>query len=103
MGSNMQRQAVPLLVRKLQLLEPVWKLKWRDSRSVILAEESGYVEYADSKRIIVKYDVDESAPETLVCFDDERRVEHSTKFSGINQETCFNQKPVVVTGQKLRR
>ena len=76
----------------------------RDSRSVILAEESGYVEYADSKRIIVKYDVDESAPETLVCFDDERRVEHLlTKFSGINQETCFNQKPVVVTGQKLKK
>ncbi|MEW6702568.1 MAG: DNA-directed RNA polymerase subunit beta, partial [Bacteroidota bacterium] len=51
-----------------------------------------------------KYDVDESAPETLVSFDDEKRVVHTlTKFSGTNQETCFNQKPVVVTGQRVKK
>ena len=44
------------------------------------------------------------APETLVSFDDERRVEHIlTKFNGTNQETCFNQKPIVVTGQRLKK
>lgn len=105
MGSNMQRQAVPLLVPQAPIVGTGMESKIaRDSRSVILAEDSGFVEYADSKKIIVKYDVDESAPETLVCFDDERRVEHLlTKFSGTNQETCFNQKPVVVTGQKLKK
>lgn len=105
MGSNMQRQAVPLLVPQAPIVGTGMESKIaRDSRSVILAEESGIVEYADSKKIIVKYDVDESAQETLVSFDDERRVEHLlTKFSGTNQETCFNQKPVVVTGQKLKK
>ena len=105
MGSNMQRQAVPLLVPQNPIVGTGMEAKIaRDSRSVIIAEDNGIVEYADSKKIIVKYDVDESAPETLVNFDDERRVEHIlTKFSGTNQETCFNQKPIVVTGQKLKK
>lgn len=105
MGSNMQRQAVPLLVPKAPIVGTGMEQKIaRDSRSIIVAEDSGIVEYADSKKIIVKYDVDESSPESLVSFDDERRVEFSlTKFSGTNQETCFTQKPVVVTGQKLKK
>jgi len=105
MGSNMQRQAVPLLVPQAPIVGTGMEQKIaRDSRSIIIAEDNGVVEYADSKRIIVKYDVDESAPETLVSFDDERRVEHIlTKFNGTNQETCFNQKPIVVTGQRLKK
>lgn len=105
MGSNMQRQAVPLLVPKAPIVGTGMEQKIaRDSRSIIVAEDSGIVEYADSKKIIVKYDVDENSPESLVSFDDERRVEFNlTKFSGTNQETCFTQKPVVVTGQKLKK
>jgi DNA-directed RNA polymerase subunit beta len=105
MGSNMQRQAVPLLVPKAPLVGTGMEQKIaRDSRSIVVAEDSGIVEYADSKKIIVKYDVDENSPEALVSFDDERRVEFSlTKFSGTNQETCFTQKPVVITGQKLKK
>ncbi|MFA7229549.1 MAG: DNA-directed RNA polymerase subunit beta, partial [Melioribacteraceae bacterium] len=105
MGSNMQRQAVPLLVPQNPIVGTGMEAKIaRDSRSVIIAEDNGVVDYSDSKKIIVKYDVDESSPETLVSFDDERRVEHVlTKFAGTNQETCFNQKPVVVTGQKVKK
>ncbi|MBI1938862.1 MAG: DNA-directed RNA polymerase subunit beta [Ignavibacteriales bacterium] len=105
MGSNMQRQAVPLLRPEAPLVGTGMEAKIaRDSRSIIVAEDSGVVEYSDSKKIIVKYDVDESSPESLVSFDDERRVEYRlTKFSGTNQETCFTQKPIVVTGQKLKK
>jgi len=105
MGSNMQRQAVPLLVPKAPIVGTGMEQKIaRDSRSIIVAEDSGVVEYADSRRIVVKYEVDENTSESLVSFDDERRVENSlTKFSGTNQETCFTQKPAVVTGQKIKK
>ncbi len=105
MGSNMQRQAVPLLVPEAPIVGTGMEYKIaRDSRSVILAEDNGVVEYADSKKIVVKYDVDESSPEALVNFDDERRITYTlTKFSGTNQETCFTQKPIVVTGQRLKK
>ncbi|MEW5842177.1 MAG: DNA-directed RNA polymerase subunit beta [Bacteroidota bacterium] len=105
MGSNMQRQAVPLLVPQAPIVGTGMEQKIaRDSRSIIAAIDNGVVEYSDSKKIIVKYDVDESAPETLVSFDDERRIEYSlTKFSGTNQETCFTQKPVVVSGQRVKK
>ena len=105
MGSNMQRQAVPLLVPQAPIVGTGMEQKIaRDSRSIVAAVDNGIVEYSDSKKIIVKYDVDESAPETLVSFDDERRIEYSlTKFSGTNQETCFTQKPVVVSGQRIKK
>ncbi len=105
MGSNMQRQAVPLLVPEAPIVGTGMEAKIaRDSRSIIVAEDNGVVEYSDSKKIIVRYDVDDSNPDTFVNFDDERIVEYSlTKFAGTNQETCFNQKPVVVTGQRLKK
>ncbi len=105
MGSNMQRQAVPLLGPKAPIVGTGMEQKIaRDSRSIITAEDNGVVEFVDSKIIIVKYDVDENSPEALVSFDDERRVEYQlTKFSGTNQETCFTQKPVVISGQKIKK
>lgn len=105
MGSNMQRQAVPLLVPEAPIVGTGMEYKIaRDSRSVLLAEDDGIVEYADAKRIIVKYDVDLDSNEALVSFDDEKRVEYQlTKFAGTNQETCFNQKPVVFTGQRVKK
>ncbi len=105
MGSNMQRQAVPLLVPKAPIVGTGMEQKIaRDSRSIIVAEDNGIVEYADSRRIVVKYEVDDSTAESLVSFDDERRVEYYlTKFSGTNQETCFTQKPAVISGQKVKK
>ncbi|MAT57970.1 MAG: DNA-directed RNA polymerase subunit beta [Ignavibacteriae bacterium] len=105
MGSNMQRQAVPLLVTQAPLVGTGMEYKIaRDSRTMILAEETGIVEFVDGRRIVVKYDVDENSPEAITSFDDERRVEYRlTKFGGTNQETCFNQKPVCKVGQKVKK
>ncbi len=105
MGSNMQRQAVPLLMPETPIVGTGMEYKIaRDSRSVMLAEDNGVVEYADSKKIVVKYEIDENSTDALINFDDERRVSYSlTKFSGTNQETCFTQKPIVVTGQKVKK
>ncbi|MEW6654433.1 MAG: DNA-directed RNA polymerase subunit beta, partial [Bacteroidota bacterium] len=78
MGSNMQRQAVPLMVPENPIVGTGMEAKIaRDSRAIIIAEDTGVVEYADAKRIIVKYDVDSDDPETLVSFNDERRVEYT--------------------------
>lgn len=105
MGSNMQRQAVPLLVPEAPLVGTGMEQKIaRDSRSILIAEENGIVEYSDARKIIVKYEIDSNSVEAQVGFDDERRVEYIlNKFLGTNQETCFNQKPIVVTGQKLKK
>jgi DNA-directed RNA polymerase subunit beta len=98
MGSNMQRQAVPLLKPEAPIVGTGMEVKVaRDSRSIIIAEDSGYIEYVDAKSIIVKYDVDPNSFEALTTFQDDRRVVYNlTKFSGTNQETCFNQKPRVI-------
>ena len=105
MGSNMQRQAVPLMVPENPIVGTGMESKLaRDSRAIKIAEDNGVVEFCDAKKIIVKYDVDESDPATLVSFNDERKVEYTlTKFAGTNQETCFTQKPIVVTGQRVKK
>lgn len=105
MGSNMQRQAVPLMVPENPIVGTGMESKLaRDSRAIKIAEDNGVVEFCDAKKIVVKYDVDESDPATLVSFNDERRVEYTlTKFAGTNQETCFTQKPIVVTGQRVKK
>ncbi len=105
MGSNMQRQAVPLMVSEAPLVGTGMEYKAaRDSKSMIVAEDDGIVEYADAKRILVKYKVDENSFESLTNFNDERKIEYQlTKFSGTNQETCFNQKVIVRTGDKIKK
>jgi len=105
MGSNMQRQAVPLLVPEAPLVGTGMEQKIaRDSRSIIVAEDNGIIEYADARRIVVKYEIDTDSTDALISFDDERRVEYIlNKFSGTNQETCFTQKPIVITGQKVKK
>src|SRR5690554_5117160 len=105
MGSNMQRQAVPLLTPSAPIVGTGMEAKAaRDSRTLILAEDDGVVEFVDSKKIVVKYKVDEKSFEYLTSFDDERRVTYNlTKFAGTNQETCFNQKPVVKMGQEVKK
>ena len=105
MGSNMQRQAVPLLQPQAPIVGTGMEMKVaHDSRSIILAEDTGIVESVDANTIIVKYEIDPKSDEAITNFDDERRVEYSLiKFTGTNQETCFNQKPVVKTGQKVKK
>ncbi len=103
MGSNMQRQAVPLMSPEKPIVGTGFERKLAyDSRSVLLAEDDGVVEFVDAKQITVKYNLDPRSFEAMTSFDDVRRITYQlTKFSGTNQETTINQKPVVRTGQKV--
>jgi len=105
MGSNMQRQAVPLLQPQAPIVGTGMEAKAaEDSRSIILAEDNGIVEFVDANTIGVKYNIDPNSDEAITNFDDERRVEYSLiKFTGTNQETCFNQKPIVKVGQQIKK
>jgi len=105
MGSNMQRQAVPLLRPETPIVGTgLEKRVAADSRAVIVAEDDGVVEYVDSNKIIVKYDVNPNSIEAITRFDDVKRVVYRlTKFHGTNQETCVNQRPLVKEGQKLTK
>jgi DNA-directed RNA polymerase subunit beta len=105
MGSNMQRQAVPLLKPKTPIVGTGMEGKAaRDSRSILVAENSGVIESVDSTKISVRYDVNPNSIEAITSFDDVRRVTYNLiKFHGTNQETCINQKPYVVEGQKIAK
>ena len=100
MGSNMMRQAVPLLQAEAPIvgtgLEPQVA---RDSRVLVNAKGKGVVEYVDANEIHIRYDVTEE--ERLLSFDDEVKVYNLTKFKKTNQNTCINLKPIVVKGDKV--
>ncbi len=103
MGSNMQRQAVPLLRPEAPIVGTGMERKLAsDSRSVIIAEDNGTIEYVDSDKITVRYDINPNSVDSLTTFDDVKRVPyHLAKFNGTNQETCVNQRPIVKEGQKV--
>ena len=105
MGSNMQRQAVPLLRPQAPIVGTGLEEKVaRDSRTLIVAERNGVVESVSADSILVQYDIDENSAEALVSFDDKRRVEYKlTKFLRTNQDTCINQRPIVHPGQRFKR
>jgi DNA-directed RNA polymerase subunit beta len=105
MGSNMQRQAVPLLNPESPIVGTGLEEKVaRDSRTLIVAERSGVVRSVTADSIIVEYDIEEDSPEALVSFDDKRNVEYKlTKFLRTNQDTSINQKPIVKSGQKVKK
>lgn len=100
MGSNMQRQAVPLLKPEAPIVGT--GLEGRvamDSRALILAEDNGTVEYVDAKKIKIRYDLSED--EMLINFDDAVKNYDLVKFRRTNQDTCINLKPLVFKGQKV--
>lgn len=105
MGSNMQRQAVPLLRPEAPIVGTGMEKKVAtDSKAVIIAEENGSVDYVDSTKIIVNYDINPHSIEALTTFIDKKSVTYTlTKFHGTNQETCVNQRPVVSQGQKISK
>ena len=105
MGSNMQRQAVPLLQPESPVVGTgLEETIARDSRTIIVAERNGSVESVDGNGIVVLYDIDENSNEAIISFDDKRRVEYKlTKFLRTNQDTCINQKPVVQEGQRFKK
>jgi len=105
MGSNMQRQAVPLLRPETPIVGTGLERKVAiDSRSVIVAEDSGVVELVDADQIVIKYDVNPNTIEAITGFGDTRRMVYKLiKFHGTNQETCINQRPIVHEGQRVQK
>jgi DNA-directed RNA polymerase subunit beta len=105
MGSNMQRQAVPLLRPQAPIVGTGLEQKIaRDSRTCVIAERNGVVENVSGERITVLYDIDEDNVEQLVSFEDKRRVEYRlVKFFRTNQDTGLNQKPIVIPGQRFKK
>ncbi len=105
MGSNMQRQSVPLLKPEAPIVGTGMEKKVaHDSRALLLAEDSGVIEYVDATKITVKYDINPNSFEALTSFNEIREVTYYlTKFHGTNQETCINQIPIVTQGQKIKK
>ncbi len=100
MGSNMQRQAVPLIRPENPIVGTGLEGKAaRDARVQILAEGEGVVEYVDGSEIHVRYDRNDA--ERLVSFEEDLKIYKLTKFIKTNQETCINQKPAVRKGQRV--
>ena len=96
MGSNMQRQAVPLLRARAPFVGTGMEfITARDSGAVVLARRGGMVDYVDSQRIVVRVE-GESIPEQST--DMGADIYNLTKFRRSNQNTCINQKPIVRVG-----
>ncbi len=102
MGSNMQRQAVPLLKPCAPIVGTgIEELIARDSRVLINAEGEGVVEYVDAQEIIIKYN--RSNNDKLVSFTGDSKSYGLTKFQKTNQGTCINLKPIVKLGDKVTK
>jgi DNA-directed RNA polymerase subunit beta len=102
MGSNMQRQAVPLLRPQAPIVGTGLERRAAlDSRALILAEGDGVIHYVDARKIVVKYDWDDN--QKLVSFTDEYITYTLTKFRRTNQDTCVNLKPLVLKGQRVKK
>ncbi|MBI1804895.1 MAG: DNA-directed RNA polymerase subunit beta [Ignavibacteria bacterium] len=105
MGSNMQRQAVPLLRPVAPIVGTGLEEKTaRDARTMIVAERNGVVEHVDSNSIVINYDYDETSTDALINFEEKKRVEYRLiKFFRTNQDTAINQRAVVKPGQRVKK
>lgn len=102
MGSNMQRQAVPLLRPESPIVGTGLEGRVaRDSRTLINAEGSGTVEYVDANEIRIRYERNEN--DVLVSFEGEVKSYPLIKFKKTNQSTCINLKPIVTKGQRVEK
>ena len=102
MGSNMMRQAVPLLKPEAPIVGTgLERQVAKDSRILINAEGRGVVEYVDADRIVIKYDRTDS--EDLVSFDSATKTYYLTKFRKTNQSTTITLKPNVKVGDVVEK
>jgi DNA-directed RNA polymerase subunit beta len=98
MGSNMQRQAVPLIKSEAPLVGTgMESVVARDSGVTIVADYDGVVVDVDSKRIVVRNNDSEAG-----SFEKAVSIYNCTKFVRSNQNTCFNHRPIVVKGEKVK-
>ena len=101
MGSNMQRQAGPLLRARAPFVGTGMEyITAHDSGAVVSTRRSGTVDFVDSQRIVVRLDRDDSGDNSKEMGAD---IYNLTKFRRSNQNTCINQKPVVSVGQKVEK
>jgi DNA-directed RNA polymerase subunit beta len=102
MGSNMQRQAVPILRPQAPIVGTGLEARVaKDSRTLINAEGNGVVEYVDADEIKIRYD--RTDDDRLVSFDDDVKTYRLIKFKKTNQNTCMNLKPIVGKGQRVTK
>ena len=102
MGSNMMRQAVPLMRPNSPIVGTGLESQVaRDSRVLVTAEGDGVVEYVDGNEIHIRYQMDEN--DRLVSFEDDVKVYDITKFAKTNQGTCINLKPIVTKGMRVEK
>ena len=102
MGSNMMRQAVPLLRPEAPIVGTgLEKRVVTDSRVLINAEREGTVTYVDADKIVIEYDRTED--EILVSFDSKLTTYNLIKFRRTNQGTCINLKPIVRKGDRVHK
>jgi len=102
MGSNMMRQAVPLMAPETPIVGTgIESQLVRDSRLQIAAEGDGFVESVDANEIIVRYK--RSEDEKFVSFDEEVKRYKLPKYKKTNQNTCINLIPIVTKGQKIKK
>ena len=101
MGSNMMRQAVPLLRPEAPFVGTGLERRVAtDSRVLVNAEGDGVVDYVDAKKIVIKYDRNDD--EKLVSFEDDYKTYNLVKFRKTNQSTTINIKPIVEKGQRVK-
>ncbi|MDO4228751.1 MAG: DNA-directed RNA polymerase subunit beta [Capnocytophaga sp.] len=102
MGSNMMRQAVPLLKPESPIVGTGLERRVAsDSRVLMNAEGDGTVQYVDAEKIIIAYDRTEN--QKLVSFEEDETVYDLIKFQKTNQGTCINLKPIVRKGDRVTK
>ena len=102
MGSNMMRQAVPLLKPQSPIVGTgLERQVASDSRVLINAEGDGTIEYVDAQKITIKYKRSET--ERLISFEDDSKSYNLVKFRKTNQGTSINLKPIVKKGDKVKK
>ncbi|HTP24788.1 MAG TPA: DNA-directed RNA polymerase subunit beta, partial [Anaeromyxobacteraceae bacterium] len=100
MGSNMQRQAVPLLRTVAPLVGTgIESIVARDSGVTVVAKRDGVVQSVDASRIVVKADV----PTATTDVANEVDIYNLIKYQRSNQNTCINQKPIVKPGERVKK
>lgn len=102
MGSNMQRQALPLIKPDVPIVcTGVEKKVAEEFRGLPIAQGNGTVTYVDSRKIVIQYDRSEEA--LLVSFDSAFVAHQIDKFRGTNRGTCINLSPIVAKGDRVKK
>jgi DNA-directed RNA polymerase subunit beta len=102
MGSNMMRQAVPLLRPESPIVGTgIEASVVEDSRLMVAAEADGVIKFVDSSEIVVEYD--RSDEQKFLSFEDDIRRYKLPKYKKTNQNTCVNLKPIVKKGQRVTK